>query len=142
MPFRARRVRFAEAVPSRRDRRDLRRRFRRVARHATAERKTQTVALLQRLSADRVPLLAVLPGQRNSERVIEFGDGTRLLIAARYGTGGIKRLRPGAAWSPVWLAQVQPAFTRRSFRLWFASAGRPGLVEMMATVAAPAPPPR
>lgn len=128
------RVRFREAVPVRRDRRDLRRRFRLTARAITAERKAEAVAHLVRLSAGRVPLSALMPGARDSERIAEFFDGTRLLLAAHYDTANLRRLAPGSIWSPVWLAQARPSFTRRWFRLWFASDGHTGLLEIRASV--------
>jgi hypothetical protein len=132
---RGKRVRFRDAVPVRRDRRDLRRQFRRAARAVATEHKAETTALLGRLSADRVPLSAVTPGTRETERIIEFFDGTRLLLATRHGTAKLKRLERGASWPPVWLAQAQPGFTHRWFRLWFASASRAELVEVRAAVA-------
>jgi len=132
---RGQRVRFRDAVPFRRDRRDLRRQFRRAARAVTAERKATTTALLWRLSANRVPLSAVTPGARDTERIVEFSDGTRLLLATRHGTASLQRLEQGACWPPVWLARAHPDFTRRWFRLWFASASRAGLVEVRAAVA-------
>ena len=132
---REKRVWFRDAVPVRRDRRDLRRQFRRAARAVTAEHKTEITALLGRLSADRVPLSAVTPGARETERIIAFSDGTRLLLATRYGTAKLKRLDRGAFWPSVWLAQAQPDFTHRWFRLWFASASRAELVEVRAAVA-------
>jgi hypothetical protein len=136
---RGKRVRFRDAVPVRRDRRDLRRQFRRAARAVTAERKATTTALLWRLSANRVPLSAVTQGTRATERIVEFSDGTRLLLAARHGPANLERLEQGACWPPVWLARANPGFTRHWFRLWFASASRAGLVEVRAAVA-PAPP--
>jgi hypothetical protein len=132
---RGKRVRFRDAVPVRRDRRDLRRLFRRAARAVTAERRAETTTLLGRLSADRVPLSAVTPGAQDTERIVEFFDGTRLLLATRRGTANLKRLEQGACWPPVWLARAQPGFTHRWFRLWFASASRAGLVEVRAAVA-------
>jgi hypothetical protein len=131
---RGKRVRFRDAVPVRRDRRDLRRQFRRAARAVTAEHKAGTTALLGRLSADRVPLSAVTPGARDTERIIEFLDGTRLLLATRHGTAKLERLERGGFWPPVWLAQARPDFTHRWFRLWFASASRAELVEVRAAV--------
>lgn len=137
---RCKRVRFREAVPVRRDRRDLRRQFRRATRAVTAERKAEAAAQLQRLSAERVPLSEVTPGARDKERIVEFFDGTRLLLATPYSSSNLMSLRPGPAWSPVWLAQVRPNFTRRLFRLWFASPGKPGFVEVQASVAPAAAP--
>ena len=69
-----RRIRFREAVPVWRDRRDLRRLFRRAARAALAERKNKMMALLERLSADHVPLSEVVPGPRARDGVVEFLD--------------------------------------------------------------------
>src|SRR6266487_2491820 len=120
------RVRFREAVPVRRDRKDLRRQFRLAARVVTAERKAEAMAHLLRLSAEHVPLSAVMPGRRDKERIAEFFDGTRLLLASHYDSSNLRRLAPGSIWSPVWLAQVRPSFTRRWFRLWFASDSQAG----------------
>jgi hypothetical protein len=133
---RRKQIRFRAAVPDRRDRRDLRRQFRRAARAETARRKAETLALLWRLSANRVPVSAVRPGVRDSERIVEFRDGTRLLLAAvRSDTADLRLLDPGAFRQPGWLAQAQPCFAHRRFRLWFASASRRGLVEVLAAVA-------
>lgn len=128
------RVRFRQAVPVGRDRRELRRQFRRAAHAVIAERKAEAAAQLQRLSAERVPLSEVTPGTRDKERIVEFFDGTRLLLAAQHNSPNLRGLAPGRALSPVWLAQVRPSFTRRWFRLWFATAGHPGPVEIIATV--------
>lgn len=133
---RAKRIRFKDAVPDRRDRRDLRYQFRRAVRAETAERKAETLALLWRLSANRVPLSVVKQGVRDRDRVVEFRDGTRLLLAVvRSDTGDLKLLDPGAFRHPWWLAQAQPCFAHRRFRLWFASADRRELVEVLAAVA-------
>jgi hypothetical protein len=132
---RGRRIRFRDAVPVRRDRRDLRRQFRRAARAETAERKARTLALLWRLSANRVPVSVVTPGVRDTERIVEFRDGTRLLLAAaRSDTADLRLLDPGAFRHPGWLAQARPCFAHRRFRLWFASANRKDPVEVLAAV--------
>lgn len=133
---RARRIRFKTAVPLRRDRRDLRRLFRRAAHAALAERKAEMTALLDRLSAARVPLSAVVPGPRARDGVIEFSDGTRLLLAVRRGSQGIRWLSEGQRGSvaPVWLVRAQPSFAGCWFRLWFASAGRVRPAELLARV--------
>lgn len=133
---RRRRIRFRKAVPVRHDRRDLRRQFRRAARAAMSERKAEMAALLQRLSADHVPLSEVVPRPRSREGVIVFLDGTQLLLVTRYGSGDMKRLRTEhrASRVPVWLVRAQPAFARCWFRLWFASPGSTALAEVMARV--------
>lgn len=129
------RVRFRDAVPVRRDRRDLRRQFRRAVRAATAEQKLEMTALLHRLSG-RMPLAEVTPGPRARDGVIEFLDGTRLLLVTRHGGTSIKRLSQWhrASRAPVWLLRVQPSFTRRWFRLWFTSADGTRQAEVVAGV--------
>ena len=133
---RGRRIRFRQAVPVRRDRRDLRRGFRRAARATAAERKAEMTALLQRLSADHVPLSEVIsgPGARNG--VIVFLDGTRLLLVTRYASADIKRLieERRASRLPVWLVQAQPSFVRGWFRLWFAAVSSTKPAEVVARV--------
>jgi hypothetical protein len=105
-------------------RRDLRRQLRQAARAAAADRNAETTALLQRLSARRVPLAEITPGPRARDGVIEFLDGTQLLVVTRPGGATMKRL---SRWhcvsrAPVRLIRAQPSFTRRRFRLWFTSA--------------------
>jgi hypothetical protein len=130
------RIRFRDAVPVRRDRRDLRRQFRRTARAAAAERKAEMTALLGRLSADRVPLSAVTPGPGAKRGVAVFADGTRLLLVTRHGGSGIRWLSEGQRGSgtPVCLVRAQPSFARCWFRLWFASAGSTRPAELVARV--------
>lgn len=132
----ARRTRFSEAVPVRRDRRDLRRLFRRAARAAVTERKAEMTVLLQRLSADHVPLSRVVPGPRARDGVVVFADGTQLLLVTRRAGAGMKWLaepRRGSG-APVRLVRAQPSFASCRFRLWFASAGSARPAEVLAKV--------
>src|SRR5689334_10891707 len=92
---RPKQIRFRDAVPLRRDRRDLRRQFRRAARAAAAERKAEMTALLGRLSANRVPLSAGMPGPEAGRGVVVFADGTRLQLLTRHGGSGIRWLSEG-----------------------------------------------
>jgi hypothetical protein len=133
---RRKRIRFKEVVPVRRDRRELRRQFRRAARAAVAERKAETTALLDRLSAHHVPLSAVVPGPEAKRGVVVFADGTRLLLVTRRSGSGIRWLSEGQRGSatPVWLVRAQPSFASCWFRLWFASAGSAKPAELMARV--------
>jgi hypothetical protein len=131
-----RRIRFWQAVPVWRDRRDLRRRFRRAARAALADRQAEMTTLLDRLSAGHVPLSEVGPGASQREGVVEFLDGTRLLLTTRRGSAGLDRLRDehrrtGAI---VWLIRAQPSFARSWFRLWFAAVGSAKPAEVLAKV--------
>jgi hypothetical protein len=131
-----RRIRFSEAVPVRRDRRDLRRLLRRAARAAVTERKAEMTALLQRLSAEHVPLSRVVPGPRARDGVVVFADGTQLLLVTRRAGPGMKWLaepRRGSG-APVRLVRAQPSFASCRFRLWFASAGSARPAEVLAEV--------
>jgi hypothetical protein len=131
-----RRIRFRDAVPVRRDRRDLRRISRRATRAALAERKAEMTALLDRLSAQHVPLARVVPGPRGADGIVVFADGTHLLLATRRGSPAVEWLTQGHRGSatPVWLVRAQPSFASCWFRLWFASAGSPRPAELLARV--------
>jgi hypothetical protein len=131
-----RRIRFRDAVPLRHDRRDLRRQFRRAARAAVAERKAEMTALLDRLSANHVPLSAVMPGPEAKRGVVVFADGTHLLLVTRHGGSSIRWLSEGQRGSgtPVWLVRAQPSFASCWFRLWFASVGSARPAELVARV--------
>lgn len=133
------RVQFHDAVPLRRDRRDLRRRFRRAARAAMGERKAEMTTVLRRLSAGRVQLSGVVPGAHGTGTVAVFADGTQLLLEIRCGSGSMERLGRGVSRFPVWLSDVQPCFGRRWFWLEFTSADRTVPVAVLASVA-PVPP--
>ncbi|MGH3251549.1 MAG: hypothetical protein ACRDOI_35810 [Trebonia sp.] len=129
-----RRIRFSEAVPVRRDRRDLRRLFRRAARAAEHERKAEMTALLQRLSADHVPLSEVVPGPRVGDGVVVFLDGTHLVLVTHRGGAGMRWLGERHNDAPVWLVRAQPSFASCRFRLWFASVGAARPAEVLAKV--------
>jgi hypothetical protein len=137
---RKRRIGFRQAIPVRRDRRDLRRLFRRAARAALVDRQAEMAALLDRLSADHVPLSEILPGPWPREGVVEFLDGTRLLLTTRRASTEMDRLRDEhrAAGAIVWLIRAQPSFASCWFRLWFASVGAAKPAELLARVG-PAP---
>ncbi len=135
---RKRRVRFREAVPIWRDRRDLRRQFRRAARAAMIERKSEMAALLERLCTEHVPLSDVLAGPRPRDGILAFLDGTRLLLVTRLGSREVSRLRENQDAAVMWLVRAQPAFSCCWFRLWFASVGATQPAEVLAKVG-PAP---
>lgn len=133
---RRKRIRFKEAVPLRRDRRDLRRQFRRAARATLAEQRAEMTALLQQLSADNVPLSEIVLRPEAGDGIVVFHDGTQLLFVARYGNAGMERLRERnrASQVPMRLVAARPSFTRCWFRLWFASACSTKLAEVQARV--------
>lgn len=135
---RVRRIRFREAFPVRRDRRDLRRRLRRAARAAMIERKSEMTVQLERLCTDHVPLSGVLAGPRPRDGILAFLDGTRLLLLTRLGSREVSRLREDQDAAVMWLIRVQPSFSCCWFRLWFASDGAAQPAEVLAKVG-PAP---
>lgn len=128
------RIQFRDAIPVRRDRRDLRRRLRRTTRAAMSERQAQMTVVLRHLSADHVPLAGVIPGAEDTSKIVVFADGTRLLLAIRCGRGGLERLGQDGSGLPVRLANVQPCFGRRWFWLWFTSSDRTAVLEVLARV--------
>ncbi|MGH3262244.1 MAG: hypothetical protein ACRDNS_09635 [Trebonia sp.] len=131
-----RRIEFADAVPLRRDRRDLRRRFRRATRAAMSEQNAAMAAVLRRLSAEHVRLSGVIQAAQDRDRdrakVVVFTDGTRLLLGI-HGDDGLERL--GHSYSRIWLADVQPCLGRRLFWLGFTSATHRVRVAVLASVA-------
>ena len=135
---RDKRVRFRKAVPIWRDRRDLRRQFRRAARAAMIERKSEMTAVLERLCTEHVPLSEVLAGPRPRDGILAFLDGTRLLLATRLGSREVSRLREDQQAADMCLVRAQPSFSCCWFRLWFASVGTTQPAEVLAKVG-PAP---
>jgi len=137
---RKRRIGFRQAVPVRQDRRDLRRLLRRAARAALVDRQAEMTTLLDRLATDHVPLSDIRPGPWPQQGVVEFLDGTRLLLTTRRVSTGMDRLRDEhrPAGAIVWLIRSQPSFATCWFRLWFASVDAAKPAELLARVG-PAP---
>lgn len=131
---RERQIRFRDAVPVRRDRRELRSRFRHTVRIVTRERRATTTAELQRLSAEQVLVSALVPGTHDMDDIVEFSDGTRLLVALFSGKADLRRLGLDASRYPMWLEQALPCFGHRRFWLWFASADQAMPLEVLAGV--------
>ena len=110
--------------------------FRRAVRAAAAERRAAMTAVLQRLSAEHIVLSKVVPGPRAGDGIVEFADGTRLLLVTRHGGPCISWLGEGyrGPGAPVWLVRAQPSFASCRFRLWFATAGATRPAELLAKV--------
>jgi hypothetical protein len=126
--------RFRDAVPVRRDRRDLRRRFRRVTHVVTGEQRAEMTAVLRRLSADHVPLEDVIPAARGTGTIAVFAGGTRIRLGIRCGGGEMERLGQDDCAPPALLACVRSCFGRRWLWLWFTSADGALLAEVLAIV--------
>lgn len=129
-----RRIQFRDAVPVRQDRRELRHRFRRAERAASAERKAALIAVLRRLSAEQAKVSAVALEPPGGGVIVGFQDGTRLRFDLRYGTADLQCLGRELPRVPAWLVQARPCFGRAWFRLWFASAQATDLTEVLARV--------
>jgi len=95
-------------------------------------------ALLNRLSSGRTLLAGVTPDPLAGSGVIEFLDGTRLHFATRRSGVTVMHLSQWqrASPAPLRLVRVEPSFTRRWFRLWFASADSRRPTEVVAEVSA------
>lgn len=131
---RERRTSLHDAFPGLRDRRELRRRFRRVARAVRRERRAEATAVLQRLADGHVLLARFIPGSLGTDDIAEFADGTWLLVGLFSAKADMRRLGLRAARYPVWLEQVQPCFGCRRYWLWVASADRVAPLEVLASV--------
>jgi hypothetical protein len=110
------------------------------ATHAVmGERQAPMAVVLRQLAAEHVPLTAVIPGEEHAGTVVEFADGTRLLLRIRYGGDDMGRLDPAGHGLLAWLAEARPCFGGRSFWLWFTSAGCTVSAEVLTSVS-PVPP--
>lgn len=134
-PAGSRRIRFKKAIPVRRDRRELRRRLRLAARAEQAEQRVEMTRVLRRLSEQHVPVLRMRPGAEVGKEIVEFRDGTQLLLEVRDGTVAVRRLERGIPRSRAFLERVQPCFGVCWYRLWFLSPSGGKLEEVLARVA-------
>ncbi len=100
------RVLFADAVPCRRDRWELRHRLRAVARQQRAELKQEMAGSLRRLATGRVLLTSISPGPGGDEE-LAFADGTRMELAVRDGNFAVQCLTASPQ-TPCYLAKAEP----------------------------------
>ncbi len=119
--------RFADAVPRWRDRRELRRRFRAVARALRAEDKQKVTHSLCRLASDHVPVTFVGRG-RSGDRALDFADGTHVELAVHEGEQGLWHLRISSKRRPPYLRLVKPCLRHGWYRLHFFVAGQEDLM--------------
>ncbi|MGH9072279.1 MAG: hypothetical protein ACRDX8_14215 [Acidimicrobiales bacterium] len=114
-------IRFAQAVPRRGDRRELRQQFRAALREVRAEDKNKVKYSLGRLVIHRVPV-ARTAWARSGDRIVEFIDGTRIVLAVRGGNAALR----SANWRPLratYLRGVEPGLRRGWYYLYFSEAG-------------------
>jgi hypothetical protein len=113
-------IRFKDTVPSRRERRELRRRLRKAGRDELAEQKEQVTRGLRRLAARRVLVASMQSGPTRGNELIEFvqvADGTHLMLEVRGdGTAALRRLAARSASDTAYLDHVDR--TRAERRLW------------------------
>ncbi len=125
-PGHGRRVRFAQAVPRYRDRRELRRSLRVVARAVRAEQKQQMREDLARLAQRRVAVARVRTGPEGDE-IVEFVDGTRLHLDVRSGGVVLQRLARRSPRQAAYLGHVEPRFGHCWYQLYFFSPNQEGV---------------
>ena len=116
------RVRFAEVVPRRADRRDLRRQFRAVARTIRAERTRRITAGLRGLATRGVPVTSVRTGVLGDE-ILGFADGTQIWLEVRDGTTVLRRLARRSGRCALYLRAADPCFGFCWYQLRFGAAG-------------------
>jgi hypothetical protein len=92
-------------------------------------------AVLGRLSADHVPLVAMILRKRGAGDIAVFADGTALVLRVRSGGAGMERLSQVSARRAVWLAEVQPCFGCRWFWIGFTAEGFRTAMTVLASVA-------
>ncbi len=135
------RIRFKDAVPSRRDRAELRRRLRTVAPVGRAIEKWEVIGALRWLAERRVHVASI--GDRatlwNELVELEFVDGTQALLDVRKGIVSLQRFARGSTGNTTYLAHVRPCFGHRRYRLRFV-AGRDGPFTVFAEVVRFGPP--
>jgi hypothetical protein len=119
-------IRFKDTVPSRRERRELRRRLRKAGRDELAEQKEQVTRGLRRLAARRVLVASMQSGPTRGNELIEFvqvADGTHLMLEVRGdGTAALRRLAARSASDTAYLDHVETCFGHCWYRLRFCSA--------------------
>jgi hypothetical protein len=66
--------------------------------------------------------------------IVEFTDGTRLLVGLFSAKADMQRMGLDAVRYPVWLEQVQPCFGHRRYWLWVVSSDQGMPLEVLASV--------
>ncbi len=119
--------RFADAVPRWRDRRELRRQFRAVARAVRGEDRQRVTRDLRRLVSDRVPVAFVGRGPLR-DRTVEFTDGTHLELDIPEGEWGLWHLGGPLHRTAPYLGEVEPCLRPGWYWFSFSVAGREDLI--------------
>lgn len=115
-------VRYRDAVPIRRDRRELRRLWRRTYREVTTEHAKTISSKLGQLVTRRSRLVGVAP-DRDTTGVV-FADGTRLRLRVRYTNTDLASLTTIGAGAPVPRLEGFERCPGSSFyRLYFTGTG-------------------
>ena len=120
------RVLFADAVPRRRDRWELRRRLKPVARQQRTELKQELAGNLQRLARNRVLVTRIGPGPGGDEE-FAFADGTRMQLAVRDGNFAVQCLAASPQ-TPCYMAKAEPCSGYFWYWLQFLTPGADDLI--------------
>jgi hypothetical protein len=115
-------VRFADAVPRWRDRWELRRQFRAVARAVQAEDTQKVTRSLRRLVSHHVAVAFVGRG-RSGDRTLDFTDGTHVELDVHDGQAALRQVAKWPARHATYLADVEPCFGYCWYWLHFFAAG-------------------
>lgn len=129
-------IRFRNAVPRRADRRELRQLLRHAARSETSVADRHVTETLNQLANSRVPVATVWV-QPDHREVVQFSDGTELVVDVAGNTPMIDRMRDGR-FRGLRLGQASPCMGRSWFLLWFVPPHGEA-VEVMAKVASYGP---
>lgn len=120
------RIFFTDAVPLHADRRELRRRLRSAARRLRREQKRQVTAAMVDLAVGHVRVNSMTKATLGSE-LVEFADGTRLLLDVRDGSTILGNLAERTSTSGVYLGRVEACFGFGWYQLRFCTDADTGV---------------
>lgn len=132
-------VRFHDAVPARRDRRELRHHLREVLRATRKEQARALTGELERLAGLRAAVARASPVAAKGRTAIEFLDGTELALRIRDSSFDLERIPSGFERPIARLEGVEPCFGHGWYRLHFQAPGH-GRLDMLAKVMWPVTP--
>jgi hypothetical protein len=113
-------VHWAQAVPRRSDRRDLRRSLRAASRSFYQQQESQLRVTLAGLGARRAAVVAIRPLRAGNE-AIEFASGTRLEVDVHHSSTDPQYLARGLARPIAYLVSARPGYRAGWYWRGFAS---------------------
>lgn len=116
-------MRFKDAVPLGRDRRELWHRLRLVLRAVEEERERTLGHELQQLAGHRSAVVRVIPDAGKDELLLLFRDGTCLALRVRDTTFELEHSSNHGNAPVAWLCGAQPCLGHGWYRLHFVDHG-------------------